>query len=393
MRKKIAIVGAGPAGSSLAIRLALKSFDVTLIERETFPRHKLCGEFISPECFEHFAELGVLDEMVSAGGDRVFETSFYSPGGNFVAVPSSFIGGESALSLSRAEMDLRLLRRAEKVGVRVIENASASHLIMKNGSVAGIRIRTGAAEVFSVEADILVDATGRAAALARLLAKQGSRSAAQPTAKPTFVGFKTHLKHVDLEPGRCEIYFFAGGYIGITNIEGGSVNACFLVDAKTVRRFKGDAGAILRGPVLANSRARETLSRAEPVREWLAVPLGNYGRKELCPAPGLFSVGDAAAFIDPFTGSGMLLAMESSSLLSRAIERYPESSELIAVRYTHTHASQFNSRFRTAALLRRAAFLPLMTTAAIRIAGGSVYLTELLARFTRLRPAAALSKR
>jgi flavin-dependent dehydrogenase len=309
-------------------------------------------------------------------------------------VPSSFIGGENALSLSRAEMDFRMMRRAESVGVHVIENASASGLIMNDGSVAGIRVRTGKGEVFPVEAEIAVDATGRAAALTRLLAKQVSRSAAAPKIpKPTFVGFKTHLKHADLEPGRCEIYFFDGGYIGITNIEGGHVNACFLVDAKTVRRFKSDAGAILRGLILSNSRARETLSRAEPVRDWLAVPLGDYGRKELNPAAGLFCVGDAAAFIDPFTGSGMLLAMESSDLLSSAIEMHSESSEAIATRYIQTHASQFNSRFRTAALLRRAAFLPLLTTAAIRIAGGSVYLTELLARFTRRRPAAALSKR
>ena len=169
MKEKIAIVGAGPAGSSLAIRLAAKGFDVTLIERESFPRHKLCGEFISPECFDHFAELGVLDEMVSAGGDRVFETSFFSPSGRSVSVPSSFIGGESALSLSRAEMDLRILRRAESVGVRVFENAYASELIMNDATVAGVRFRNGKGETVSVRSDILVDASGRAAALSRLL--------------------------------------------------------------------------------------------------------------------------------------------------------------------------------------------------------------------------------
>src|SRR6476620_7458158 len=89
MRKKIAIVGAGPAGSSLAIRLALKGCNVSLIEKDTFPRHKLCGEFISPGCFGHFAELGVLDEMTSAGGDSVFETSFYSPGASSLCLVRS----------------------------------------------------------------------------------------------------------------------------------------------------------------------------------------------------------------------------------------------------------------------------------------------------------------
>ena len=93
MTQKIAIAGAGPAGSSLAIRLAEAGFDVTLIEREKFPRHKLCGEFISPECFDHFRELGVLDRMLSAGGDHISETRFYSPSGRNVAVPSEWFGG------------------------------------------------------------------------------------------------------------------------------------------------------------------------------------------------------------------------------------------------------------------------------------------------------------
>ncbi len=80
-KSKIVIAGAGPAGTSLAIRLAQKDFEVTLIERETFPRHKLCGEFISPECLAHFEDLGVLDNMLSAGGARITDTRFYAPSG------------------------------------------------------------------------------------------------------------------------------------------------------------------------------------------------------------------------------------------------------------------------------------------------------------------------
>jgi flavin-dependent dehydrogenase len=121
-----------------------------------------------------------------------------------VSVPSSFIGGESALSLSRAEMDLRILRRAESVGVRVFENAYASELIMNDATVAGVRFRNGKVETVSVRSDILVDASGRAAALSRLVNKQRDQ-AAKATPKPTFVGFKTHLRTVDLKPGHCEM--------------------------------------------------------------------------------------------------------------------------------------------------------------------------------------------
>src|SRR5688572_12881847 len=105
LKSQIAIVGAGPAGASLAIRLSKADFDVTLIEREKFPRQKLCGEFISPECLEHFRQLGVLDEMLFSGGDRITETVFYAPSGKSVSVPSKWFGSglHGALSLSRAE--------------------------------------------------------------------------------------------------------------------------------------------------------------------------------------------------------------------------------------------------------------------------------------------------
>src|SRR6185369_14188756 len=121
----VVIVGAGPAGSSLAIRLRKLGLPVSLIERYRFPRQKLCGEFISPECLNHFAELGVLDEMVSAGGDRVYETVFYETGGASISVPSRWFDESGfALSLSRARMDNILLERAKSSGAKVMEETT-----------------------------------------------------------------------------------------------------------------------------------------------------------------------------------------------------------------------------------------------------------------------------
>ena len=126
----VAIAGAGPAGSSAAIQLALAGARVLLIEEKKFPRPKLCGEFISPECLTHFKRLGVMEQMSAAGGAAVSETVFYSRHGNSVAVPSEwFMSGTQALGLSRSEMDHRLLQRAKHAGVLVLEEAHASRLI------------------------------------------------------------------------------------------------------------------------------------------------------------------------------------------------------------------------------------------------------------------------
>src|SRR5205085_1939624 len=109
----VLIVGAGPAGSSAAIRLAKNGLSVLLIEQKKFPRSKLCGEFISPECLDHFKELGVLDDMLAAGAVALDRTIFYARNGRSVSVPSEWFSQNSAaLGLSRAAMDAALLQRA-----------------------------------------------------------------------------------------------------------------------------------------------------------------------------------------------------------------------------------------------------------------------------------------
>src|SRR5213083_535290 len=105
----VIIAGGGPAGSSAAIHLATRGARVLLAEQKKFPRAKLCGEFISPECASQFERLGVVDRMLAARPARLTETVFYSRRGRSVNVPSEWFGaGGVALGLSRAEMDERL---------------------------------------------------------------------------------------------------------------------------------------------------------------------------------------------------------------------------------------------------------------------------------------------
>src|SRR5436190_12934363 len=125
----VVIAGAGPAGSSAAIHLAVRGAKVLLVEQKKFPRAKLCGEFISPECLEHFSRLGISDRMTLAGGESISQTVFYSRSGRRVKVPSNWFDNQTqALGLSRADMDQRLLERASEVGVSVFQNTVASML-------------------------------------------------------------------------------------------------------------------------------------------------------------------------------------------------------------------------------------------------------------------------
>ena len=381
-KSKILIAGAGPAGSSLAIRLANLGFETTLIERERFPRQKLCGEFISPECFEHFKSLGVLDDMLDAGGERIYETRFYESRGRSVTVPSSWFGhGDFALSLSRAEMDLRLLNRAKDVGVTILDGTSVTGIEHSNGRISGLRTRADSGNVSDIEGDVFVDATGRARILAKLAGK-GQDGAAQPS-KPEFVGFKAHLRDVDLTSGGCEIYSFPGGYAGVSPIEDGLFNLCFLLKASVVRSAGGDANHLLRDVVKRNTRAAVTLSTPSNAGEWLAVSVDGFGTKKTSAAANLFTVGDAASFIDPFTGSGMVMAMESAAVLADAIASNSGSIEQIAVNYDVAYQRKFAKRLWMCSLLRRTAFMPNAATAIVSLLALSGGARKYVARATR----------
>lgn len=382
MVSTVAIVGAGPAGSSLAIRLAEAGLGVTLIEREKFPRQKLCGEFISPECIAHFDALGVADKMLSRGGDRISQTIFYERGGRHLTIPSEWFGASGALGLSRAEMDLCLLERAKEVGVHVWEETRTVDILRDGANVSGICVRRKDRTEEIMTADIFVDATGRSASLQKLVAKN-DELAARKGAKAPFVAFKTHLRDVELDQGRCEIYSFPGGYGGLSYVEGGEANFCFLMRAETAKKYGGKGGPILSDVILTNKRAAVTLRNATPVYDWLAVTVDKFGRKELCPAPNVFTVGDAAAFIDPFTGSGMLLAFETAELLKATIIENQKDPHAIGAAYQRSFDRKFATRLFAGRLVRHVAFAPVLAGTAIRLLDASSWARALLTRATR----------
>src|SRR5215217_4354212 len=136
----VIIAGAGPAGSSAAIHLARNGLRVLVVEQKKFPRAKLCGEFISPECLRHFETLGVADAMAHSDPASITQTVFYSTRGHHVTIPSSWFGGPAALGLSRAVMDDVLLRRAQACGVTVLEGASVSEPVRERNDVIGVRL-------------------------------------------------------------------------------------------------------------------------------------------------------------------------------------------------------------------------------------------------------------
>ena len=380
----VIIAGAGPAGSSAAIHLARQRLRVLLVEQKKFPRAKLCGEFISPECRRHFETLGVADEMTNSDPASLTETVFYSAGGHYVTIPSSWFGEPAALGLSRALMDNVLLQRARECGVTVIEGATITEPIVNNHSVQGVRLKINGSEQHHV-APLTIDATGRARILTRKLQSR------EPRSKAKLIAFKVHLRNTRVAPRACEIYFYPDGYGGLSSVEDDISNLCFIVSAAQVKRHSSDPELVMREVVMKNRRAAYTLEHAQRDSEWLSASWESFGRQQPGPAKGLLAIGDSAAFIDPFTGSGMLMAFESGELLAQVISRHRNALDTRALGsdYANAYFRKFDSRLRVAAWLRCAAFKPRLAGAGIAICGVSNHLRNRIVRATRssLKPA------
>ncbi len=382
----VIIAGGGPAGSSAAIHLSQAGARVLLVEQKKFPRAKLCGEFISPECVPHFERLGVAEQMLAAGPARLTETVFYSRNQTSVRVPSAWFGAEGiALGLSRAEMDERLLRRAVDAGATVWEDAQVVNLLIDRDRVEGVMIKHAGSEA-GYRAPVTIDATGRARALARRVSKSGYKTKPQ---RAPLVAFKAHLEDARVAAGACEIYFYRGGYGGLSSIENGLSNLCFIASARAVRKCGADAERVMREVVCQNRRAAFALEPARACTPWLAVALEGFGRHAVTPTNGLLAIGDAASFIDPFTGSGMLMALESGELAAGSIgDRMTEirrGAGIVELETTYRAAykARFHSRLRICSLMRRAAFVPGLAQLAIRACGRSDHLRQRLSHATR----------
>lgn len=382
----VVIVGAGPAGSSAAIRLASFGLDVGLVEQKQFPREKLCGEFISPECLGHFEELGVMPAIDRSAGTELLETVFYARNGRHLAVRSEWFGnGErSALGLSRAEMDDLLLQAARGAGAVVYEGSNASGLVVEGQTVKGIKIKKTKGADLVLRAGLTIDATGRTRSLARRLDDQNGQKTKLKAAE--HVAFKTHMTGASVAAGACEIYVYSGGYGGCNRVENDLYNLCFIASAEDTKRLGSDADRVLHEVVFANSRAAAAMKDARVVKPWHAVPIQRFGRGSLVPADGLLTIGDAAAFIDPFTGSGILLALESARIAADAITRYFDAGsniDSLTEDYQREYAAKFDRRLRMCSMLRHAAFVPWLAESLIIGLGFSNGLLRRVAQATR----------
>lgn len=389
------VIGGGPAGATAAGLMASRGRRVLLLEQSHFPRGRLCGEFISPECAAIFGRLGVLDRIRDAGAQPIRRMDLIAPDGRRVKIPVRwFAGAESpAFGLTRVRLDAILLDRARELGAEVREGIRVSPQLERQASHFEIEGRLDGGDRQKLAARLIVDASGRG----QLFERRPGQSIERPQARGTrLFGCKVHLRGVKGLGDAGELYFFREGYGGLLEVEpdrlGSRSNLCFLTNESTLKAAKGDRERLLELTLLTNPSARSRLQDAVFADGWLGAGPIVYGQRS--GVPGVIAIGDAGAFIDPFTGSGILLALSSAELAASSVSDAFEADEmrpdLIARRYRQRHRDSIGWRFRSSQMIRRLALSPLGRKLLVPLVTRHEGLTRLLAQSTRARRIATL---
>ena len=342
----VAIVGAGPAGSTLAALLAGRGVRVALIDRDPFPRDKLCGEFLSYDALPVLERLGVMDQIDERhGAPRISRCRVVGTQQTY-----EFELPHPARGVSRLLLDDLLLRTAAKKGATRLDGWTADR-ITDNGQRITI---TRAAESQTLSAQIVVGAWGRWGRFDTQLRRAFVRDRAHRN-----FGFKRHY-FAARQPDAIELYSFARGYLGVNAIEGGLTNICGLVHASRLAGHKGRWDTFVE-QLRAESPRLETLyARHEPAQEGFLSSEPVIFRARSAVEGGIFMIGDASGVLDPLTGNGMAMAIQSALVAAPLLVQLLESPNLrkrIESDYRRRHRTTFGKRIawsrRVAALLSR----------------------------------------
>jgi flavin-dependent dehydrogenase len=340
--------------------------------------------------------------MLAAGAQKIDHVSLVVSSGRSVQARISDISeGESpwAMSLSRARFDQILFNRAREAGAECLEGVAVRGCVLDDaemGRVDAFLLKEGKRVTF--EAPTIIDASGRNSRMMvgrheRVAGRRGSR----------LFALKAHFRGIRGLDNRVELFFFPQGYGGLSIVEDDLVNLCFIVGERALREAAGNPSKVVDSTLMNNPVASERLRASKIEGKWYSAGPLAFGRRRLA-REGVIAIGDASGMIDPFTGTGLQIALRTGEMAAQAIvetlgdrqsatiggdgvrRRQWRSSSLESVLacYARLYKQEFHNRMRVAGLLRTAAFSPATASIVAGVLARMPGLTNMVFRATRV---------
>jgi geranylgeranyl reductase family protein len=338
----VAIVGGGPAGSSCGAFCATAGLRTIVLEREKFPREKVCGDCLNPACWPVLRRLGMAERVRQLPHGNLDTVEFIAIGGQKIVVdlPS---GEESEIAVKRSLFDDLLLRRAGELGADICETTVSA--LSKRANNDGWRIETSGGRIFA--AKTLVGADGRNSTVARLCNLL-------PRASRERVALQAHIPLPADFGNRVVLQFLPQGYSGQAPVNRQELNVCLVSKPSNMPALR---------------RWAEKQFSLQRDHQWRTItPLT---RAALAPArEKLFLVGDAARVVEPFTGEGIYYALRSGELAAQAIVKIMSGKCDVdpVTEYAEAHAAMYRGRLWVNQLSRTAVLTPRFASLFVHLA-------------------------
>lgn len=322
----IIIVGGGLAGLTAAIHLSRQGLKILLIEKNKFPHHKVCGEYLSNEVLPYLTEIGV--NLYDLKPAKISKLEFSTLEGNLIETELD-LGG---IGISRFALDNFLYQKAIENGCQVIQAVVENINYKKNSFSVILNDKT------EFSTDFVLGAFGKRSLLDKTLQRDFHQKPSE------WLAVKAHYKNEQFPEDVVALHNFEGGYCGLSKTETGTVNACYLATYKSFKKYRG-TDDFRENVLMENEYLKEFFSNSEMIFEKeISIAQVNFHSKSRIENH-ILMLGDAAGLIHPLCGNGMAMAIHSAKIASEILLDYFDGKETQRRAVEELYKSEWSQNF------------------------------------------------
>ncbi|MEK8181149.1 NAD(P)/FAD-dependent oxidoreductase [Flavobacterium buctense] len=369
-QNKVVIIGGGLAGLTAAIHLRKLDIPVVLIEKNSYPKHKVCGEYISNEVLPYWQWLNIsIDELKPTHINQLQFSTFSGKTIN-TTLP---LGG---FGISRYALDNYLYQKAITNGCEII------HESVENIHFADDIFTITTATDTIIKSEIVLGAFGKRSNIDIQLNRNFIRQ------KSPWLAVKAHYEG-QFSDKVVGLHNFKGGYCGVSKVEDNRINICYLASYETFKKHK-DSDLYQKEVLEQNPHLKDIFQNSKLLFD-KPLTISQISFEQKLPVENhILMIGDTAGLIHPLCGNGMAMAIHSAKIAAEVIDDFfkEKIKNRIALEqiYTHNWNKNFKSRLRTGRILANILLQPKLSNIAFRIVMIAPFLLPLIIKKTHGKP-------